>query len=150
MLAENHHLVPNEQDTVSKVLDGEAVIINLSNGVYYSMSKVGGFVWERIMAAQSLQHIITAVTEQYDVSRDQAATDVRNLIEQLLEERLIMVSDPESRDAEPLATPVGERSAYAAPKLEIFRDIGHLVALDPPMPGLKDVPWKGPADESSR
>ncbi len=34
------------------------------------------------------------------------------------------------------------RLPYTAPALEIFRDMQDLLALDPPMPGLSDIPWK--------
>ncbi len=34
------------------------------------------------------------------------------------------------------------RLPYTAPTLEIFRDMQDLLALDPPMAGLSDIPWK--------
>ncbi len=46
MLTLNDRLRPREEEVASKVIDGEAIIINLANGVYYSMDKVGALVWE--------------------------------------------------------------------------------------------------------
>jgi len=42
MLKPESSLRPNEEEVASKVMDGEAILINLSNGIYYSMDKVGG------------------------------------------------------------------------------------------------------------
>ena len=41
MLNLHHCFRPREEEIASKVIDGEAIIINLANGVYYSMDKVG-------------------------------------------------------------------------------------------------------------
>ena len=38
-------LKPNEEEVAAKVLDGEAILINLSNGAYYSTDKRGAFIW---------------------------------------------------------------------------------------------------------
>ena len=59
---------PREEEVASKVIDGEAIIINLANGVYYSMDKVGALVWERVQAGYTLDDVIRAVTGAYDVA----------------------------------------------------------------------------------
>jgi len=35
--------------------------------------------------------------------------------------------------------PQGAKAAYAPPALNIYRDMQDLLALDPPMPGLRDI-----------
>ena len=42
MLTLQNRLRPNEEEVAGKVMDGDAIIINLSNGIYYSMDKVRG------------------------------------------------------------------------------------------------------------
>ncbi len=37
MLALSSFVVPNEQQVAAKVMDGEAILINLATGTYYSM-----------------------------------------------------------------------------------------------------------------
>ena len=71
--------------------------------------------------------------------------DVLSLAGKLVEEELVRVSEEEfSPPTAPSVT--GDKRPYQTPALDVYRDIGHLVALDPPMPGLKDLPWKGPTD----
>lgn len=149
MLSSNY-LRPNEEEVAAQVLDGEAVMINLSNGFYYSMNGVGAFIWELIASGYSLDAIVTSLTRQYDVSSERAQADLEDLASQLLEENLVLASNLEKERPAPTALIDGPKLTYQPPKLEIYRDIGHLVALDPPMPGLKDLPWREPNDKSSR
>ena len=145
-----NHLVPNTGDVAAQVLDGEAVMINLSNGFYYSMGNVGAFIWELIESGNGLDTIVTALTLHYDVSAERAQADLEKLVAQMLEENLVLVSDAQVQASENSTLSKEPRLPYEPPKLEIYRDIGHLVALDPPMPGLKDLPWEAPTDSSSR
>ena len=47
-------LYPNEEEVAVEVLQGEAVLINLRTGHYYSMDKVGADVWQMIERRQRL------------------------------------------------------------------------------------------------
>jgi hypothetical protein len=148
MLNLHHCFRPREEEVASKVIDGEAIIINLANGVYYSMDKVGAFVWDLLQAGHTLENVIAAIAEHYDVSRDQAESNVLELVQELVQENLV-VSSENGKPA--IAEPSAEQSdklPYELPKLNIYRDMGDLLALDPPVPGLGDTPWKDPDDSS--
>src|SRR5262245_55435909 len=147
MLNLHHRFRPREEEVASKVIDGEAIIINLANGVYYSMDKVGALVWDRLQAGHTLDDVILAVTGAYAVSREQAESNVHELVQELLQENLVIAS--ENGGAAPAQTaPVQEKLPYESPKLNIYRDMGDLLALDPPVPGLGDTPWKEPEESS--
>jgi len=131
-----------EEEVAAKVMDGEAIIINLTSGVYYSLDGVGCAVWERLAAGMRPSEICRLLAEQYRISTDAVQKDVGQLLAQLQEENLIEPTDGalaiDARDA-------GIRkseSVYEQPKLRVYRDMGALLALDPPMPGLKDIPWQ--------
>jgi len=143
-------LLPNGKEVAAKVTDGEAILINLSNGVYYSMDKVGGFVWELIEGGCSIEQMIVAITVRYDVSREQAQADVERLTAELREGDLVAVQTNGLTPPENHQQQVQSRLPYEAPKLNIYRDMGNLLALDPPMPGLAEMNWKEPDDDSSR
>ena len=149
MLNLHQRFQPREQEVASKVIDGEAIIINLANGVYYSIDKVGALVWELLQSGYTLEQVIKTVTAQYDVTGEQAEANIRELVEELVQENLVVTSENGSvAAAEELAEGI-DKLAYDAPKLNIYRDMGDLLALDPPVPGLGDTPWKDP-DESSK
>jgi len=147
MLGLQSRLRPNEEEVAAKVMDGEAILINLSNGIYYSMDKVGGVVWELIEKRYSLEEIREAISGRYEVSPEQAQADVERLANELLQENLVLEAD----DAAPRETlrlgDSQQRESYQSPQLNIYRDMGALLALDPPVPGLEATPWKDSEEE---
>lgn len=148
MLNLHHCFRPREEEVASKVIDGEAIIINLANGVYYSMDKVGAFVWDLLQAGHTLEEVIAAVTAQYDVSRSQAESNVQELVQELVQENLIVTSESGKPATAEAITDQPDKLPYELPKLNIYRDMGDLLALDPPVPGLGDTPWKEPEEPS--
>jgi hypothetical protein len=149
MLTPQSRLRPNEQEVAAKVIDGEAIIINLANGIYYSMDKVGGLIWEMLAGAHSLEEVTTAIIARYDVSREQAQADVERLAAELVQENLLMIATNGGEQEKIVAHESQEKLAYEAPTLNTYRDMGDLLALDPPTPGLQGIAWKDPDDESS-
>src|SRR5688572_6709220 len=101
MLALDDRLAPNSAEVAASVLDGEAIMINLSSGVYYSMDGVGGLIWERIAERQRLEEIVVAIVQSYDVPAAQARTDLERLLEELLGELLVCVVDGEAPAPQP-------------------------------------------------
>jgi coenzyme PQQ synthesis protein D (PqqD) len=145
MLTLQTRLRPNQEEIAAKVVDGEAIMINLSTGIYYSMDETGALVWELLAAGHSLEEVSAALARRYDVPGEQAQADVARLGAELLEENLVTLSDVNAAPAGLPGPVVQARTAYTAPKLDIFRDIGNLIALDPPMPGLTDLRWSEPS-----
>lgn len=147
MPAQQQGYLPNSEEVASEVLDGEAVIINLSNGMYYSIDGVGGRIWELVEIGQSQTDMVRDITARYDVDEDTANADITRFIEELLAENLVVPADGPAGD--PPDMPADIRQPYSPPELNVFRDMGDLLALDPPMPGLKDLPWKDANEEPS-
>jgi hypothetical protein len=145
MTAPEDCYLPNAEEVASEVLDGEAVLINLSNGMYYSIDGVGGRIWELIERGVCLDKVIQDVMSRYDVDEETANADVQTFVNELIAENLVVSAAPSSAAIE--AADSATRSPYDAPTLNVFRDMGDLLALDPPMPGLKDIPWKDSTDE---
>ncbi len=143
MLTKDTRLQVVEQDVAAKVMDGEAIIINVSNGFYYTLGGGGGEMWDLIRAGRPLGTIASEMSERYEVERSRIAEDLERLAEELLDEGLVEpVSDGEGDESgtEPGLT-VGNGvagTAYEPPVLHTYRDMAELLALDPPMPGLAE------------
>lgn len=150
MLSLQSRLRPNEAEVAAKVLDGEAIIINLSNGMYYSMDRVGGLIWEMIEGQSTLEQTVAEIIARYDVSAQQAQADVQRVADELVQEKLVIVSDQASPARHTREIQGQPRLPYESPRLNIYRDMGDLLALDPPMPSLEEIPWKESGQESAR
>lgn len=136
------YLKPNSNGVASKVVDGEAILINLSNGMYYSMDAVGGYIWSLIEAGYEVDSVINAVTHHYRVDEEMAKNDVQNLVQQLLDEELVVASG-NGVSAEPIeAVESPESDSYTSPHLNKFDDMVDLFALDPPLPELSKLSGK--------
>lgn len=132
-------LKPNTAEVAAKDVDGEAVLINLTNGMYYSMDLVGGFIWSLIEGGYELAAIADAVAERYDIAGDVAKKDVEELARQLLDEKLALPGEGKATNGPIEAKDAPEPQAYAAPELNKFDDMVDLFALDPPLPELSKL-----------
>jgi hypothetical protein len=130
-------------DVAAKVIDGEAIIINLANGIYYGADHVGGVVWSLLEAGRSIAEVTAHVAACYDVSAEQVHADVMRMISRLLEEQLVQEASTRSGDSI-FIPPSSAGAPYVPPELHVYRDMGDLLALDPPMPILSRNPWEDP------
>lgn len=142
MLDLHDRLRRKDEEVVAKVMDGEAIIINLSNGIYYSLDNVGAAIWDMIEGGWRLDEIVTAIASRYDVAGPRAEHDVLRLVTELLGEDVVVIAEPNGASSHQPAASVAQKLPYASPELHAYRDMEDLLALDPPTPSLADIPWK--------
>jgi len=147
MVELSSRLEPNGEEVAAKVIDGEAIIINLTTGMYFSLDGVGALVWESLTEGRSVEQVVGEVTRRYVVGREQAGPDVTRLAAEFVSEGLMRPRTAGS--GPPVATQPAEADTrpYLAPRLNKYADMADLLALDPPMPGLSRSPWAEPAGE---
>lgn len=134
----------NPRNVAAKVMDGEAIIINLASGVYYSMDKAGATLWSLIQAGYNLDECTGALARLYNAAPERVRGDVERVAEELLREELIIHSDRRGSEEAAVETVPLPDLVYEPPQLNIYRDMGDLLALDPPTPGLQVSPWGNP------
>lgn len=135
----------NTDEIAAKVVDGEAILINLSNGIYYSLGGTGALVWALVERGHSGEEICAELGRRTKVDAETAAGDVSSLIEQFADESLIVPANDSDVGPSPLDDEFPEISSYSPPRLEKYTDMSDLLALDPPMPRIIDIPWRPPA-----
>ncbi|MBL7196922.1 MAG: PqqD family protein [Candidatus Omnitrophica bacterium] len=72
-----------------RVIDGEAVILNLDNGYYYSLNEIGTKIWEAIDKQKGLSQILDSLEEEYQLPEKQLKSDLLGLVKDLEKEELI-------------------------------------------------------------
>lgn len=123
----------NEPQVTAKVMDGEAVIIHLGTGVYYSMDGIGCLVWEDIASGNDAAAIIDGIASRYGVDRDLARADIGRLLGELVAQQLVVPSF-EAPSTAPAGAGPAAPATYTAPVLNRYDDMADLLALDPPLP----------------
>jgi len=141
MMDSSTRLALRTDNIAATIIDGEAVIINLSTGVYYSLIGAGVEAWRWIEQGHALGAVAEALASRYETSPEQTAADVSRLAEEMLKEELVCIAET-TAEAAAIPPATGGKIPYQAPALEAYRDMEDLLALDPPMPGLRDVPWQ--------
>ncbi len=117
--------------------DGEAAIINLKSGVYYSLDAVGASIWTLIGQGYSLGEIVEDTYRRYDGSLVEIINDVNALVASLLAEELIATAPSAAHDGHTgaahrsVGSPPPARLPYKTPLLERFDDMQELLLLDP-------------------
>jgi len=132
-MSRNQYLATNPQQVAAKIMEGEAILINLLTGMYYSMSDSGAFVWALVEQGASIDDIAERMTDQFDVDAARARQDLAALVDELETEGLVSLSS-EGHSACGVPERPNGKSAYVTPKLEKFSDMAEMFALDPPLP----------------
>jgi hypothetical protein len=120
----------NSGQVISEIIDGEAVMINLTTGNYYSLNEVGAAIWDSIEAGASADEIVERLGGRYEGVQSEIEKATTGLIEELLREELIVAAE---RDGSVVSAvePVSDRPPFQAPLLEKHTDMQDLILLDP-------------------
>ena len=82
------------QSFIKRDISGETILIPIGetaqsfNGMI-TLQGIGGFIWDHIEEAESLEHLIDMITEEYDVDRATVGSDAIEFIMQLLRSGMI-------------------------------------------------------------
>lgn len=129
----------NAPSVVSEIIDGEAVIMNLKTGNYFSTLGVGSRVWSWVDAGHSVAAITAAVTSEYDVEQSAAASAIDAFVTDLLANDLIVEAGGAASVMLASARPA-TRAAFTAPVLNVYSDMQDLLLLDP-IHDVDDAGW---------
>ena len=66
------------------------VLLDIESGEYYSLNEVGDRVWELCDGSRSIRAVIAEISREYDASEDVIATDVTELLEELVGANLLV------------------------------------------------------------
>jgi hypothetical protein len=91
--AATRRLVAVQRDHAACSLGDEAVVLDLASGVYFGLNEVAAFVFELLREPHSDAELLDAVVEEYDVARDQAESDLRELLDAMVGHRLVERAD---------------------------------------------------------
>jgi hypothetical protein len=82
---------------VCRVVDGEAVILNLDSGIYFGLDSVGTRMWELLAEHGSTESAITPLLAAYDVEEKQLREDLDALARKLAEHGLVTIEAEATR-----------------------------------------------------
>jgi len=70
---------------------GTVVLLDLDGGQYYSLDEVSARVWELCDGDNGVGGIVEAISAEYDAPAETIYEDVRAFLEEMLDEKLLVV-----------------------------------------------------------
>lgn len=134
--------IANSGAVAAKIIEGEAIVINVTTGRYYSFEAASAVAWVHLASGAPLDDAAAAIAARYDVAADMARADLQRLAGELVAAELVVAApagaapaageDLEALEAVP-ATP----APYPGLELLTFDDMEDLLAFDPPLPAAE-------------
>lgn len=90
-ITENTIVSANTQQVTGDLPDGDVVILNLANGVYYGLNEVGARIWRLIQQPVSVRQLNDSLLAEYDVDAEQCYQEVVRLLHELSAHELVRV-----------------------------------------------------------
>jgi len=132
-----------------ETIDGEAVIINLDSGNYYSLVDAGSFIWGLIEKGASAREVQNVILDTYEADAGDVDRGVQHLLAQLQQENLIVpvdvAGDIDFTKREP-ATNIHEKPPFNSPSLNKYSDMQELLLLDP-IHDVDEAGWPKPVPD---
>lgn len=99
MIQKQHYLVKDD-DVLFTSMGEDAVLLHVQRGDYYSLNKVGARLWVLADGTKSIEDLAVLLTQEFEISQEQAENDIVELAEQLANEGLVkVVESPKSSEA---------------------------------------------------
>ncbi len=137
-MGERYRVDPGK--VVHETIEGEAILIHLDNGFYYSLDGAGAEIWELLAESRSVDETAEALSHRY--ASDAIAGEVRRIADELVAERLL-----EPTDAAPAVSlngdGGGERRPFTTPELKKYEDMQDFLLVDP-IHETSDAGWPEP------
>ena len=78
-------------DVIFKVLENEAVLLNLKTGTYFGLNETGTRIWKLIEEHGHLEIVRRHMLDEFDVSEETLEGDMQALLSELLERGLLVL-----------------------------------------------------------
>ena len=139
----------NNPTVTHEIIDGEAVIINLDSGNYYSLVESGSLIWALVDKGASASEVQDLIGQTYQGDATDIDRGVQELLTQLQQENLIVpVDEAPAVDLTELnqilpANNGAEKSPFNPPQLNKYSDMQELLLLDP-IHDVDEAGWPKP------
>ena len=81
------------KDVLFRELEGEAVMLNPQNGVYFGLNQMGTILWALMQKQSRLSDILKSMTEQYEIDSKICQEDLFRFVSHLEKNQLIEVHE---------------------------------------------------------
>jgi len=124
----------NSPDVAWESFDGEAVIVNLQSGHYFSARGTAALIWRALAGGASRGELDALMSLTFDAAPSEMQGPVGTFIADLLERALLVplaAGEPASAASSPAASAPAAKTPFSAPVLDTYADMQDILLLDP-------------------
>jgi hypothetical protein len=75
---------------MERVIGDDIIVLSQKGNLLHTLSGTGRFIWERIDGKRTLDEVLSAMVDEYQVDEEVAASDLRTFLGSLLDGGLIV------------------------------------------------------------
>jgi len=83
--------VQRNLNMVTSNLDGEIVMMSVEHGEYFGLDEIGTRIWEFLEKPVIVEELITSLTNEFEVERQECEHDTLEFLEELLSKELVQL-----------------------------------------------------------
>jgi hypothetical protein len=87
-------IVARKGGLIESQIDREIVALNIETGVCYGLNGIGSRIWTLLAKPARISEICAILVSEYEVEVDTCENQVIDLVEQLLNEGLVIATNP--------------------------------------------------------
>jgi len=86
------YVVKNDEKTAYRVINGEAVVVNLKESTFHTFNPVATFIWEQADGRIKVVQMIERICQEFEVDWDTAEKDCLEFLGELISKGLVVLS----------------------------------------------------------
>jgi hypothetical protein len=124
----------NHPHIIHDTIDGEAILVNLKNGNYYSCDQTGAVCWDLISKGYDPGRIAAVMAQKFGMVEADVMPAVELFIRHLLDEGIILAAETSEEtvgEDGAIDTLAGMEPPFRPPVLSKYTDMQDMLLLDP-------------------
>lgn len=77
--------ITRHPDMLSAEIGGEAIMMSIEKGAYFGLNPVATRIWDLLEQPKNIAELTQKITDEYEVSAEQAAEDVQVFVADMIE-----------------------------------------------------------------
>lgn len=117
----------NAPTIIGEAVDGEVMVMNLRDGIYYSVTGAAAAIWPALAGGVALDEIAVTVARTTGAPLARVAADLDAFVTRLEDEGILRAASGMPRDPPRIVAP----GSYQGFSIERFDDMRAMLILDP-------------------